>query len=109
MRSVLKHYTTTSPNFHLVVSDIPATQCKKAAPLRLAQLPQWLNAHQAGNWHHAQVALKVWYHAQLFPSYVGSIFHSYAIGMSANDCALPMPEAISFDIRISAWENSYPF
>jgi hypothetical protein len=106
MRSVLEYYTNSrniAPQLHLVVSDVPAKQCsKKAAPLRLAQLPQWLDASQVGNWHHGKMTLTVWYHAQLFPSYVDSVFHSYAIGESTRDCAFTMPEPMPTGIRNSA-------
>lgn len=111
MRSVVKHYAQSrnvAPNFHLLVSDVPVEQCKKATSVRLAQLPQWLNTSQIGHWRHGKSSLSTWYHAELFDSYSGSIFHSYAIGRWLTSFCMPSSDVIHF-LRNCPWESSYPF
>lgn len=113
LRSVLTNFMPPrfpgSPqytNFHLLVSDVPVSPCssssafssskfpnsKKTPPLRLAQMPQWLNEANTGRWRTTTIhpktggkssaKLNMWYHQQVFEEdlYDGSVFHSYAIG-----------------------------
>ncbi|KAF8517672.1 hypothetical protein BU17DRAFT_49433 [Hysterangium stoloniferum] len=85
VRSVLKHFRSSTSKLHIVTSDfdmpIRATIDGDSGETqrRLGLVPYWLDTRASPSWRDGDIDLNMVYHSHIFSPYDDSNFNSYAI------------------------------